>query len=156
MRFLSNVAWGGIFGSLWFKIGLGVVALLALVWSVNTGISRVKNAIELSYNSGYKAGVNDEAKAWREAQAAAYQKELETMAQNVERQNSAVMGYLDEIASREPQIVRVKERTVHYAQSEAGNIACLDTDGVRLWQEHRTATLGDSGQGDTEASPAVR
>lgn len=141
------------FGSKLFKIGLAVAAVLILVLSVNAGIRTVKawekDIRENAFNAGY---ASSDAK-WSKASAENARNQLATFAANVDRSNTAVAGYLKDIADRAPLIVPVKERTTVYAQSPAGTAPCTDADGVRLLQQYREAS-GLGGQARTApASP---
>lgn len=141
------------FGSKLFKIGLGVVAILLLVLSINAGIRAVRDWQQDTFNKAFNAGYTSSDAKWSKASAENARNQLATFAANVDRSNTAVAGYLKDIADRAPLIVPVKERTTVYAQSPAGTAPCTDADGVRLLQQYREAS-GLGGQARTApASP---
>lgn len=137
-----------IVASKWFKIGLGVVAVLALVLSINAGIKSVKAWEKSIHDDAYNAGFNTNEARWQKASAENARAQLASFAANVDRSNSAMAGYLKDLADKAPLLVPVKERTTVYAQSPAGTATCTDADGVRLLQQYRAAS-GLGGQAST-------
>lgn len=140
------------FASKLFKIGLGVVAVLALVLSINAGIKSVKAWEKGIHDTAFNEGYTSSDAKWSKVSAENARNQLATFAANVDRSNTAVAGYLKDIADRAPLIVPVKERTTVYAQSPAGTAPCTDADGVRLLQQYRTAS-GLGGQASPTPSP---
>lgn len=138
------------FASRWFKIGLGVLALIALVISIRGGISAVRQWNIETYNNGFRSGSDQMEKQWRNAEKLAALQQRDQIVEEVKRSNISVRAYLADIAARQPQIIRLKERTTVYEKSDAGNSICLDPDGVQLVQEYRSAL----GLTDTAPSPA--
>lgn len=135
--------------SKWFKIGLGVAALLALAGIVYATVRTIKDWETSVYNNGFSAGSDMQEKRWQTASAQAAQKQVAQLANDAVASNNAVKSYLAEIANRAPLLVPVKERTVVYEKSPVGTLVCLDPDGVKLWEDYRAA----SGLGGT-ATPA--
>lgn len=141
--------------SKWFKIGLGVVALLALVFAVKGTIDTVQKWQTDTFNKAFNAGYTASDAKWEKASAENARAALASVQANIERSNTAVQNYVADIAARAPLIVPVKERTTVYAQSPDAGTVCLDADGVRLLRDYRAA-LGLGGQASpAAASPAA-
>lgn len=140
------------FASKLFKIGLGVAALLILVLSVNAGIRAVRDWQQDTFNKAFNAGYTSSDAKWSKASAENERQKMDAFAKNVDRSNTAMAGYLKDIADKAPILVPVKERTTVYAQSPSGTTVCTDADGVRLLQQYREAS-GLGGQARTAPAP---
>lgn len=117
----------------------GLVGFLLVSGTVLALVRVVRSWTTELYDSGYKAGVAKTKHEWEAANTSALQKQRDQVVADALNSNKAVRDYLAEIASREPQVIRVKERTTVYANSEIGSSICLDADGVQLLKDHRTA-----------------
>lgn len=124
------------------KLGKGllvVIALTALAGAVFGIVKAVDNFIDDIYDSGFAAGADQKEKQWQKANADAMKGQRDQVVADAKVSNESVMSYLQDILAREPEILRVKERTTIYEKSASGNVVCLDADGVRLIREHREA-----------------
>ena len=124
------------------KAGKGfliVLALVALAGAVFGIVKAVDNFIDDVYDSGFAAGADQKEKQWQKANADAMKGQRDQVVADAKVSNESVMSYLQDILAREPEILRVKERTTIYEKSASGSVVCLDADGVRLVREHREA-----------------
>lgn len=143
--------------SKWFKIGLGVVALLVVIFAVKSTIDTVQRWQTDTFNKAFNAGYDASDTKWNKASAENAAAKLAAFAANVDRSNSAMAGYLKDLADKAPLLVPVKERTTVYAQSPSGAATCTDADGVRLLQQYRSASgLGGQASTDSPAASTVR
>lgn len=114
-------------------------ALLALVGALTGGVYAVRSWNTETYNRGFEAGSQMVRGQWDDSNAKVMAFQLETIQQDVLRSNEAVKRYLDDIAARKPEILRVKEKVTVYEKTPASTAVCFDADAYRLLQEHRAA-----------------
>lgn len=130
---------GAIMSPKSWKIVGGVVGAIALLGLVYMIVSSVKSWQIDTYNDGFRAGALNVQQQWDQANSAALKEQRDQVVQDALNSNKAIKDYLDDIASRRPEVIKVKERTTEYVQSpDAGNI-CLTPDAVRLLQDNRKA-----------------
>lgn len=124
------------------KLGKGllvIIALTALAGAVFGIVKAMDNFIDDVYDSGFAAGSDQKEKQWEKANALAMKGQRDQVVTDAKNSNDSVMSYLQDILAREPEILRVKERTTIYEKSADGSVVCLDAGGVRLIREHREA-----------------
>ncbi len=122
-----------------WKIAGGIVLVLALAGAVYASINAVRNWQQDIYDSGYAAGAAKVTADYQTATSQALVKQQEQLVADAARANKSVEDYLADIAARRPEVIRVAERTVEYAQTVDGGDSCLSPAGVQLIRDHRAA-----------------
>lgn len=136
----------------WKWIGVGLMTV-ALAYFIVRGIDSVKDWREDIYNEAYAAGQEQANAAWLQTRNAEGAQALERLATQMEANNTAVNGYLADIAARQVLVQQTTKEIERYASSPAGTLVCLDADGVRLLQQARAASTTTAGQASANPSP---
>lgn len=141
MGFLSGIGAkaGLMLGNWWVRVVLIALALAALGFAVHSVIKTVRDWQTEAYNNGFRTGSEVQEARWQRVSAENARKQTDQLLVDVKRGNDAVQTYLASKAAVEPEIIRVKEEVVRYAQSTSGRDVCLDDDGVRLELQGRAA-----------------
>ena len=140
--------------TIWVKLIAVALAIAALLFAAHLLVDQFQKKMLTEYNNGFAAGSAAQEARWQSASARNAQAQISQMAADAKQQNTAVKGYLDDLAARQPQIVKVHDEVIRYAQSPAGATQCLDDDGVRLEQEGRAAA-GLDGSSGPPTGPSV-
>lgn len=115
---------------------MALLSLLGLLFAI---ISAVKSWQIDTYNDGFRAGALNVQQQWDQANTAAMKEQRDKVVADAINSNNAIKSYLDDIASRKPEVIRVAERTTKYVQTPDAGTVCLTPDGVELLQSNRTA-----------------
>lgn len=129
----------------WRWIGVGVLAV-ALAFLMVQGINEIKDWRQQIANEAYKAGQDQANAAWLQTRNTEAAQSIERLAQQMEANNTAVKGYLDDIAARQALVQQTTEEIERYASTPAGTAVCLDPDGVRLLLQARAAATATPGR----------
>lgn len=127
------------------KIGgylVGAVAILGLVYGT---IRVAKDWQQNLYETGRQAGISEMKASWNESNLLALQQQRDALVNDITRSNEALLTYVQDIAAKEPLVIKVNERIIEYAKSPEGAARCLDDLGVRLILESRSANGYPSG-----------
>lgn len=136
----------------WKWIGLGL-SVVALAYFIVRGIDTVKDWRQDIYDEAYVAGQQQANAAWLQTRNDEGAQALDRLASQMEANNTAVRGYLDDIAARQVLVQQTTKEIERYASSPAGTTVCLDADGVRLLQQARAAATTSPGQASTNPGP---
>lgn len=131
----------GFVGKWWVKAIAMLLAVAALIWAAHTLVNEFQKHEEALYQSGVTAGTLGERAVWQKASARNAIAQRDYVVQQAKNQSQAVQNYLNDKAATEPQVIRVKEETIRYAQTAAGSDRCLDDRGVQILLDGR-ASLG--------------
>lgn len=132
----------------WKWIGVGALAV-ALAYLMVSGINSVKDWRQEIADEAYKAGQAQANAAWLQTRNTEAAQSIERLAQQMEANNTAVKGYLDDITARQALVQQTTEEIERYASTPAGTAVCLDADGVRILQQARAAATASPGSPGT-------
>lgn len=122
-----------------WKIVGALVMVLALLGVLLALVNAVKSWQIETYNDGFRAGALNVQQQWDQSNAAALKEQRDKVVQDAINSNNAVQSYLGVIMARKPEVIRVAQRTIEYAQTPDAGTVCLTPDGVELLQGHRNA-----------------
>lgn len=136
----------------WRWIGVGALAV-ALAYFIVSGINSIKDWRQTIYNEAYVAGQQQANAAWLQTRNEEARQSIDRLAQQVEANNTAVKGYLADIAARQALVQKTTEEIERYASTPAGAAMCLDADGVRVLQQARAAATAAPGRPTANPGP---
>lgn len=136
----------------WKWIGPGLL-LVALAFLAVRGINAVKGWREDIYNEAYAAGQQQANAAWLQTRNTEAAQAIDRLSQQLEDRDTAVQGYLADIADRKPLVQQITREIDRYASTPAGATVCLDADGVRLVEQARAAATASPGRSGTNPEP---
>lgn len=120
----------------WRWISVGVFAV-ALAFLIVRGINSVKEWNASTFADGYRSGQQQANAAWLQTRNEEARQSIDRLALQVKNNQSAVTGYLVDIAARQLLVQQTTKEIERYASTPAGALVCLDADGVRLLQQAR-------------------